>query len=204
MALTRARVIAGDQALGKRLQAAVSDVLCRPRDLPQLAAEVDAMRRRIRETHPGRSPWDVKYRRGGLVDVEFLAQYLILAHAERYPETVSGSTAEALERLTAAGVLASAAAGALQSAGRLWRTLQGLLRLTVEGAFEEANAPEGLKAILARAAGAKDFAALKAAMEATAHEVVRQYGALIERPAGEAKASGAASQPGPAQSGAAS
>jgi glutamate-ammonia-ligase adenylyltransferase len=127
----------------------------------------------------------VKYRRGGLVDVEFIAQYLILAAAARHPEVISGSTAVAYEKLAAAGAIASEAAATLRTAGRLWRTLQGLLRLTVEGRFREEDAPEGLKAVLARATGVEDFAALKAAMENTAAEVARVYDALIERPAGE-------------------
>jgi glutamate-ammonia-ligase adenylyltransferase len=141
------------------------------------------MRRRIRESHPGISPWDVKYRAGGLVDVEFIAQYLILASAARHPEVVSGATAIAYERLAAAGAIDAGTAKTLRNAGRLWRTLQGLFRLTVEGPFEVSKAPEGLKAVLARAAGANDFAALTAAMEDTAAEVARLYDALIDRPA---------------------
>jgi glutamate-ammonia-ligase adenylyltransferase len=184
MALTRARPIAGDAALMERLAAAVAEIVCRPRDDRQLLADVADMRRRVREAHPGLSPWDVKYRRGGLVDVEFIAQYLILAAAARHPEVISGSTAVAYERLAAAGAIAPDAAATLKVADRLWRTLQGLLRLTVAGPFQETDAPEGLKAVLARATGADDFAALKAAMEAAAAGVVRLYDALIERPAG--------------------
>jgi [glutamine synthetase] adenylyltransferase / [glutamine synthetase]-adenylyl-L-tyrosine phosphorylase len=150
------------------------------------------MRRRIRETHPGASSWDVKYRSGGLVDVEFIAQYLILADAARHPDVISGATAVAYQRLASAGAIEAGAAATLRNAGRLWRTLQGLLRLTVEGAFEQSKAPEGLKAILARAAGANDFAALAATMEKTAADVARLYDALIERPAGGATASDAA------------
>ncbi|HTI86086.1 MAG TPA: bifunctional [glutamine synthetase] adenylyltransferase/[glutamine synthetase]-adenylyl-L-tyrosine phosphorylase [Alphaproteobacteria bacterium] len=184
MALTRARPVAGDGPLCERLAATVTEFVSRPRDQTRVLADVADMRRRIREAHPGLSPWEVKYRRGGLVDVEFIAQYLILAAAARHPEVISGSTAVAYEKLAAAGAIASDAAATLKVAGRLWRTLQGLLRLTVEGPFQEADAPEGLKAVLARATGAEDFAALKAAMEETAGEVARQYDALIERPAG--------------------
>ncbi|MGE5537244.1 MAG: bifunctional [glutamine synthetase] adenylyltransferase/[glutamine synthetase]-adenylyl-L-tyrosine phosphorylase [Gemmatimonas sp.] len=192
MALTRARAVAGDPALVERLSATVEDILSRPRDPGRVLADVADMRRRIREAHPGSSPWDVKYRRGGLVDVEFIAQYLILVAAARHPEAISGSTAVAYERLAAAGAIASDAATTLRTAGRLWRTLQGLLRLTVEGAFREDEAPEGLKAVLARATGTGDFAALKAAMEDTAAAVVGLYDALIERPAGGQTASRAA------------
>jgi glutamate-ammonia-ligase adenylyltransferase len=184
MALTRARVIAGHSALGTQVSAAITEMVARRRDAHTLLGDVAEMRRRIRETHPGLSPWDVKYRSGGLVDVEFIAQYLILANAARHPDVVSGSTAVAYQRLAMTGAIDSDTAMTLRNAGRLWRTLQGLLRLTVEGPFEESKAPEGLKAVLARATGAHDFAALTAAMEETAADVARLYDALIERPAG--------------------
>jgi glutamate-ammonia-ligase adenylyltransferase len=192
MALTRARVIAGDPpddtpgGLGAKVAAEIARQVARPRDAQALLGDVAAMRRRIRESHPGSSPWDVKYRSGGLVDVEFIAQYLILANAARHPEAISGATAVAYERLAAAGAIDDGTATTLRNAGRLWRTLQGLFRLTVEGPFDESKAPEGLKAVLARAAGASDFAALRAAMEDTAAEVARLYDALIEQPAGSA------------------
>jgi [glutamine synthetase] adenylyltransferase / [glutamine synthetase]-adenylyl-L-tyrosine phosphorylase len=192
MALTRARAIAGDPGLCARVVAAIAGLMARPRDGRKLLGDVAEMRRRIRETHPGASSWDVKYRSGGLVDVEFIAQYLILADAARHPEVISGATAVAYQRLASAGAIEAGAAATLRNAGRLWRTLQGLLRLTVEGAFEQSKAPEGLKAILARAAGANDFAALAATMEKTAADVARLYDALIERPAGGATASDAA------------
>jgi len=176
--------------------AVIAEQIARPRDTRALLGDVADMRRRIRESHPGSSPWDVKYRSGGLVDVEFIAQYLILANAARHPEVVSGATAIVYERLAAAGALDAGAAMTLRNAGRLWRTLQGLFRLTVEGPFEESKAPEGLKAVLARATGANDFAALTAAMEDTAADVARLYDVLIERPAGGA-ASGATAKTRP-------
>jgi glutamate-ammonia-ligase adenylyltransferase len=188
MALTRACVIAAAPAgdpggLADKVAGIIAEHVTRPRNADALLKDVADMRRRIRESHPGISPWDVKYRAGGLVDVEFIAQYLILASAARHPEVVSGATAIAYERLAAAGAIDAGTAKTLRNAGRLWRTLQGLFRLTVEGPFEVSKAPEGLKAVLARAAGANDFAALTAAMEDTAAEVARLYDALIDRPA---------------------
>jgi peroxiredoxin Q/BCP len=183
MALTRARVIAGGERLAGRLKEAISEAVCRPREAKALATEVDDMRRRLREAHPGKSLWAIKYGHGGLVDVEFIAQYLILANAARHPGTVSGNTATAYERLMSAKAIDPDAALTLYNAGRLWRTLQGLLRLTVEGRFEESEVSDGLKAILAKAVGAGDFAALKATMERTAKNVVQLYHALIEQTA---------------------
>ena len=195
MALTRARVIAGDPDLGNRVTAAIAETIGRSRDSRALAADVADMRRRVHETHPGNSPWAVKYGVGGLVDIEFIAQYLILANAARHPDVVSSTTDIAYQRLAAVKAIASDAASTLRDAGRLWRTIQGLLRLTVEGPFDETKASDGLKAVLAEATGAKDFTALMATMEKTAKQVTHLYRALIERPAAEATLPGAAQSP---------
>ena len=64
------------------------------------------MRLRIAQEHKGRSIWDIKHRRGGLVDIEFLAQYLMLRHGAEHPDILSQNTSDALSRLTAAGLLA--------------------------------------------------------------------------------------------------
>lgn len=195
MALTRGRVIAGNPELGSRVTKIIAEVVGRPRDSRTLAADVADMRRRVHDAHPGDSLWAIKYGAGGLVDIEFIAQYLILATAARHPDVVSSTTDIAYQRLAAAGAIETGAASTLRNAGRLWRTIQGLLRLTVEGPFDETEAPDGLKAILAGASGEKDFAALKATMEKTATQVARLYDALIERPAAETPLPSAAGSP---------
>ncbi len=86
-ALTRARFAAGDVAIGQDFEALRRRVLCQPRDAEKLRADVLAMREKIRAGHPNRSNlFDLKHDPGGLVDAEFAVQYLVLAHAPRYPE----------------------------------------------------------------------------------------------------------------------
>ncbi|MEX0697481.1 MAG: glutamine-synthetase adenylyltransferase, partial [Dongiaceae bacterium] len=122
-------------------------------------------------------------RRGGLVDVEFIAQFLQLRHAADRPGILHPNTGEALARAAAAGILERAAADGLIAAGRLWRRLQGLLRLTVGDQVDEATAlPEGLKRALAQAGGAADFAGLEALMDATATAARAQFERLIGAP----------------------
>src|SRR5262249_3468289 len=84
-ALTRARCVAGDAALGERFEALRHALLTQPRDQQLLKKEVLDMRARMLETHPAVEN-DVKNARGGIIDVEFIVQYLILAHAQRLPE----------------------------------------------------------------------------------------------------------------------
>ncbi len=88
-----------------------------------------------------------------------------------------------MERLGRAGFVDADTARFLIDANRLWRNVQGVLRLTVAGTFDEAEAPVGLKTTLARAAGAASFAALKDEMNATAEKVRALFTELIEDPA---------------------
>src|SRR5690606_15940019 len=85
-ALTRARFCAGDPAIGERFEAIRREVLARPRDLARLREEVIAMRRKMHDGHPNRSElFDLKHDRGGMVDIEFIVQYLVLAHSAQHP-----------------------------------------------------------------------------------------------------------------------
>jgi glutamate-ammonia-ligase adenylyltransferase len=182
MALTRARVVAGSDDLGVRTGVAIREALTVPRDADKLRADVLDMRARLARGHPPASLWDVKYAEGGLIDVEFIAQYLQLLHAHRKPEVLDTNTGAALARLEGAGAIAAEDAKCLIRAGRLWRTIQGMLRFTYEGAFNEEAAPAGLRLALARAAETKDFEALKAAMADTARRVRAIFTRLIGDP----------------------
>jgi len=183
MALTRARLIAGEPALRARLEGEIRDILTRPRDPERLLTDVDDMRQRLHRARPAASVWDVKDRRGGLIDVEFTAQYLQLRHGHDRPEILSVATGAALAHATEIGALDRADAEVLIQADRLWRTILGMLRLTVAGSFIEIQAPAGLKAALAAAAGAADFDALKQRMAETATKVQAIFRNVIEDPA---------------------
>jgi glutamate-ammonia-ligase adenylyltransferase len=181
MALTRARVVAGDIALGERVMAAISSALLRPRDPERLRLDVAEMRERIAAQYPAPSPWAIKHARGGVVDVEFIAQYLMLRGAPRAPWVLSPNTAEAFERLGAAGVLTPRMAAELAEAARLWQQIQAMLRLTVDQDFNENTASDGLKAALVRAAGQADFTALRERVHLTAQRVRAAYRDIVER-----------------------
>ena len=105
MALTRARPVAGDAELCRRVSGALETVLRAPRDAGKLVDDVADMRRRIAEENPRPSPWDLKNRRGGLTDLEFIVQYLMLRHAATHPEVLQRCTIPALAELGTAGVL---------------------------------------------------------------------------------------------------
>ncbi|MBL6598427.1 MAG: bifunctional [glutamine synthetase] adenylyltransferase/[glutamine synthetase]-adenylyl-L-tyrosine phosphorylase [Alphaproteobacteria bacterium] len=165
MALTRARIVAGAPATQKRVEEAVREVLCQPRDVEALRAAVGDMRRRMAQSHAATSPWQLKHWRGGLVDAEFLVQYLQLRFAHEHPEVIEGNTALACERLAAIGALEAGDAKMLADAVRFYRGLQALLRLTVDDAFDPATAPKSLRERLAEVGGVEDFEALEARVE---------------------------------------
>ena len=129
MALTRARAIAGPPALMQAADAAVRGILTQPRDARKLVADVADMRRRMAREHPGLSPWDVKHRRGGMVDIEFIVQMLQLVHGGRVPAVRTTSTLAGLVALHAAGLLTDERREFLERAYRLLRSIEGRLRL---------------------------------------------------------------------------
>ena len=183
MALTRARPIAGDAALRRRVEETIAAVLRSPRDPRRLAADVADMRRRIAAEHPRPSPWDLKNRRGGLIDLEFIAQYLMLREAARSPQVLRRATAEALSALAAAGALPARAEHELFEALALLRQVQAVLTLIGEDGWQQGVFLEPDAAALARCAGAIDFARLDADTTAAAARVSAWWERLVEEPA---------------------
>ena len=179
MALTRARVVVAEPEFRSRIAAAIRRVLTRPRDSAKLAGDVVTMRRRMETHNRPASVWDIKQIPGGLVDVEFIAQYLMLLHAAHHPEILHSNTGRALRTLARLGLIGADEARVLVRAGRLWRGLQGYLRLTTGGGFDEAHASEPLRVNLARVGGARDFAELEKKMAETAERVRLTYDKIV-------------------------
>ncbi|MCG9025889.1 bifunctional [glutamate--ammonia ligase]-adenylyl-L-tyrosine phosphorylase/[glutamate--ammonia-ligase] adenylyltransferase [Laribacter hongkongensis] len=128
-ALTRARFCAGDSEVGDRFEKTRFDVLTTPRDIATLRDEVLAMRERMLETHPAQET-SLKHARGGLVDVEFIVQYLVLAHSHYYPELTGNLGNIALLGLAAnADLIGHDMARQAQDAYRHYRRLQHAERL---------------------------------------------------------------------------
>ncbi|MDP3872326.1 MAG: bifunctional [glutamate--ammonia ligase]-adenylyl-L-tyrosine phosphorylase/[glutamate--ammonia-ligase] adenylyltransferase [Methyloversatilis sp.] len=130
-ALTRARFSAGDAQVGEQFEAIRNEVLTRDRDLSTLRREVLDMRRKMREGHANKSDlFDIKHDPGGLIDLEFAVQYLVLAYASRYPELTGNLGNIALLRIASqVGLLPALDAVAAGNAYRRLRHLQHGLRL---------------------------------------------------------------------------
>ena len=130
-ALTRARFCAGDAAIGAVFEAFRRDVLQAERDPGQLAADVLAMRKRMLDSHPNRSGlFDLKHDRGGMVDIEFIVQYLVLAHSRKHYELTGNLGNIALLHMAGAlGLIPADRAHRVADAYREYRRLQHALRL---------------------------------------------------------------------------
>lgn len=162
LALTRARVVSGPRDLAQRVEAAIRATLLMPRERTKIAADVRDMRERIAAEKGTTNIWDLKQVRGGLVDLEFIAQHLQLVSAAAHPDVLDQNTMRAFQKLATYGVLATADAEALVGATRLIHDLTQVLRLCLDGPFDPATAPRGLKELAARAGDAPDFNQLEA------------------------------------------
>ena len=130
-AITRARFVAGDKTIGARFEALREKILLLPRDRTALKADVRAMRDKISAGHPNKSGnFDIKHDRGGMVDVEFAIQYLVLSYAREHPLLQKNLGNITLLRLASeAGLISAELAEDAANAYRTYRKRQHALRL---------------------------------------------------------------------------
>ena len=175
MALTRARVVAGNPAIRARAERAIAVAQQTGADPATVRADAAAMRRRLRRELPAAGPWDVKLRDGGGMEVEFIAQVLQLTEGV---QPVRQHTGAALRALAAEGALPAEEARLLREADLLWRTVQSVLRIAVGRPSEPL--PRAAAAALLRAAGKVvgrelDLPGLHATMDGCAADVRRVF-----------------------------
>ncbi|MEK7345798.1 MAG: bifunctional [glutamate--ammonia ligase]-adenylyl-L-tyrosine phosphorylase/[glutamate--ammonia-ligase] adenylyltransferase [Pseudomonadota bacterium] len=130
-AMTRARFVIGMPSLAPRFDAVRHAVISAPRDAASLKAEIVAMRERVRQGHPVKADrFDVKHSAGGMVDVEFVVQYLVLTHTAAHPSLADNvGNIALLQRAEDAGLLPQGMGRAAADAYREMRRLQHRLRL---------------------------------------------------------------------------
>lgn len=179
MALTRARVVSASPEFSLRIETLIREVLCLKRDPKKIAHDIKEMRALLAREKGENNRWDLKYAAGGLVDIEFLAQYLSLVHAASEPGILDTNTIRVLERAQALGILKVADAEILRGAARLYHDLTQILRLCLNAPFEPKEAGETLLALLARAGTLPDFATLDAHLVETQSRVRRCFERMI-------------------------
>ena len=178
MALTRARVVAGDADLSRRVAAEIKMILCSAVQ-PGLVRDVVDMRAMVGLEKPPSGPWDLKLVDGGLLDVEFIAQYLALREAPVRPDILSPSMRAVIERAARLRAIDDEAGRTLASAHRLYSRTMQIMRVALPEAHAADGAGTGLKRRLAQATGAATFTQLKIDLSTTRQAVLRLFGKLL-------------------------
>jgi glutamate-ammonia-ligase adenylyltransferase len=172
-------VISSSPDFRVKIEGIIRDVLTRPRDAACVAVDVANMRRAVGLEKGEGDIWDLKYAAGGIVDIDFIAQYLQLVHAAAAPDILDVNTLHVLDNAARLGVLPQSSAEILRSAARLYHDLTQILRLCVSEKFKPETSGEDLLRILARAGDAPDFSSLEAHVKETQTEVRRVFRMLI-------------------------
>ncbi len=162
MALTRARVVAtNDTDFATRIDSVTRKHVLKPRDPALLLQDVVDMRHRIAKQFTTRNPWALKHVRGGMVDIDFIAQYLVLRQASTHPQLWHRSARAVFEHAQTAEILPTEIAVPLIEAKKFLSDLMSLLRLSAPGGVITDDAPAGLKRLLLEGMRSADFEALK-------------------------------------------
>ncbi len=181
MALTRARVMwASSPAFRARAEAAIEAALRRARDPVKTAVDVLEMRELMEQERPGKGVWDLKLTPGGLVDIEFVAQFLQLKHAAS-GGPLAHNTGEALAALRAAGLADDAALACLETAWRLEQDLSQLIKVALEEGGDPENEPKAFRTLLARAGHVREFRSLKTKLTRAKAEARAAFETIVRR-----------------------
>ncbi|MDR7026873.1 bifunctional [glutamine synthetase] adenylyltransferase/[glutamine synthetase]-adenylyl-L-tyrosine phosphorylase [Rhizobium rosettiformans] len=181
MALSRARMISGDQSLIEEAERIIEEVLAAPRDQANTVKDVAEMRALIEKEKPPKDIWDLKLIPGGLIDIEFIAQYLALiapgkGHRVRTNEL---STADALKALGA--LIDPNDLDTCLTALKLYTDLSQVIRLCIDGPFEPGNVPAGLTDRVARAAESPDLKTAEAEVKRLSKAVRKVFSRVVTR-----------------------
>ncbi|MBB5571915.1 MULTISPECIES: bifunctional [glutamine synthetase] adenylyltransferase/[glutamine synthetase]-adenylyl-L-tyrosine phosphorylase [Rhizobium] len=181
MALSRARLICGDEDLVLNAERIIGEVLSAKRDIPKIAKDVTEMRGLIEEEKPPVSIWDLKLIPGGLIDIEFIAQYLrLIAPARGVGIDANGlSTGEALKLLGGSLMDRNDLDLALEAL-HLYTELSQLIRLCVDGPFDPEKAPSGLIELVCRAGDCPDIKTLEAELKRLSKAVRKVFQSVVK------------------------
>jgi glutamate-ammonia-ligase adenylyltransferase len=162
MALSRGRLICGDGSLIAEAQHIVGEVLSKTREIGKVTQDVTEMRELIEKEKPPAGLWDLKLIPGGVIDIEFIAQYLaLIAPAKGVDAKVNGlNTGEAL-KLLGGKLMTAADVDTCIEGFALYTELSQLIRLCIDAQFDPKDAPAGLTDLVCRAGDCPDIKTLE-------------------------------------------
>ncbi len=171
MALTRARLLVGAPAIAEHVNEAVREIVAAKREWKHVASEVRSMRNLIAQEKGDDNPWDLKLAKGGLTDLDFIAQALVLAHSAQHPALIGTAPEATFHEASKAGLIGEEDARTLVEAHRLFIAIFQWQRLTIEGDFDAASVPPAILKRLAVVAGLPDAMVLLNHLNATRQQV---------------------------------
>ena len=148
LSLIRARPIGHDPAFNNKVQDRLGAILTRCRNPDDLSAEIDKLIEKTFREFKTDNLWAVKYHRGGLMDIMLKLQYLALLHAADNPELLQKDSRALLTALGDAGIIDAAKVAEVKQALRLFKRIQGVLRLSGLQNIESQNISPMLEDLL--------------------------------------------------------
>lgn len=182
MALTPARVVYGPEEARTGLIEQIADLIRRPRDPAKLRKDVLEMRAEMDKHRAASSPWDVKRRAGGLIDLEFIAQYLALREAPSGRLPPLGSPMAILDRLSQSDLAPKEAAAGLAHAYRCLSAVQTLLRVGFSDPPASADINTAMATTIARGIGKTSLRSAEAAVSKACDSVVDAWALVFGAP----------------------
>lgn len=150
MALTRGRVISGPDTLRIKIETIIHNILSHPgRAHDNLLHEVAKMRVKLAENFGTDNIWSMKNIRGGIIDIEFICQYTLLANGDKYPSILKRNTLRQLKEIKKAKILSADDVKTLSKACHIMQTSQSLLRLCLGTTSKSKERPPALLETLA-------------------------------------------------------
>lgn len=181
MALTRARIVVANPEFAKQMETSIARTLNKKRDPVALKKQVDKMRQRLVGEFGTQNRWAVKYVRGGLVDIEFICQYLLLREGHARPELFDVSLTKSLKNLAKAKVLDAQIGQQLTAAYRLQTAIQGLMRICFLSDPQDEDLSDEIKGLMTGLTGQPNFETLCSQVEHLQTMVYSQYRRLLSR-----------------------
>ncbi len=181
LALTRARVVSAPAELTEKIEAVITASLCERREAAATRRDVSDMRALMLKEHAPSSIWDIKRQRGGLVEVEFIAQTLQLLHAAQYSSILDTNTMKALQALADHQLVSQTHFASLTDSTRLYQRLTQMIRLCSTTDFDPATALPGLRNLITNASQLPDINTLEATLQSHQSEVARIFDEVIGR-----------------------
>ncbi len=182
MALTRARAVAGDESLKRDVESTISEIICRQRDEATLAIDVSTMRKLIAQEKGEENPWDLKLAAGGIIDLEFLIQFLILRHGgqcEDLASLVFTSPADVYRTAAEHGFLAPSQSEILMAAYDAYAAVMQIIRLSTSGDFDPATSAKGVMRRIAAVVNLPDFRQVAPELDSMRKDVRKIFNEIL-------------------------